>query len=260
MTTDQDPNKIEAEGTDAPLADPDPAQDPAKDPATDPDPKNDPEDPETDPAILSKAEQLANLDKAIDEANDKLRKKREALKSGKVDEDDDEDNDELEINLKDPNSKAWDKHIKKTVDPALKELDAEKQELFKYTLQEFLVDKPALYANPEKLQAVIETYGRIRNNTGRVKEGIINDLQRAFAAEHHEELQNDKTKVRVDKARKEAIYADPGVSRGAGNYQPEREITPVYSDQDAKILAKWNMTPEEHSKMTKEMQEKRDAE
>lgn len=228
-----------------------PVKEPAKEPAKEPEKK--PEDP-----VISKEEQhLANLNKAIDDANDELRKIRDAKKKELEDPETPPEEKDLKIDLDDPNSKAWDKHIKKSVDPVNKELDAEKAETFRFTLRDYLKDKPALAANPDRLRKVIQTYERIKENTGRTKDGILYDLARAYGAEFHEELAAEKTKSRIEKARKDAIYSDAGVSRGAGNYQSEREEEPEYTDEDTQILAKWNMTPQAHAQMVKELREKK---
>ena len=113
----------------------------------------------------------------------------------------------------------------------------EKQELFGFTFKDFVKSKPALAGNPDKMKAVIATYNRIKDNTGRVKEGILNDLNRAYAAENYEAITEQRQAGRVDRARRDAIYSDAGVSRGASNYQQEHEDEPVYDDQDAAILA-----------------------
>ena len=203
--------------------------------------------------IEQREQHLANLDKAIAEKNEELRLKRKAAKK---ESDDDEDEDEPEIDFKDPSAKAWGKHINKSIDPVTKELEAEKQEIFKFAFKAFAGDKPALLASPEKMKQLITTYERIKDNTGRTEQGILNDLRRAYAAENADSILEDRSRGRVVQARKDAVYADAGISRGASNYQQDREIDPVYDDQDAAILAKWGMTPQEHAKLKKEQDEK----
>lgn len=204
------------------------------------------ENKEKDPEVLSKEQELANINKALAEAKSELKSVRKEIKGGNGDESEDP---ALKINLEDPNSKAWDKHITDKINPVAAEVEAEKQELFGFTFKDFVKTKPALAGNPEKMKQLIATYNRIKDNTGRVKEGILNDLNRAYAAENYEAIVDQRQAGRVDRARRDAIYSDAGVSRGASNYQQEHEDEPVYDDQDAAILAKWNMTPQEHAKM-----------
>lgn len=217
------------------------------------------EDPENkDPEVLTKEQQLANVNKAIEEANRTLKEKRKQIKEG--DDGDDPEKDEPKIDLSDPNSKAWDKHIKDAVAPVNSEIEAEKQEIFKFAFRDFVAARPGLAANSELMRKVIATYDRVKENTGRVREGVINDLRRAYAAENFENIDSERHQARVDKSRKEAIYADAGVSRGASNYHQEREAEPVYDDQDAAILARWNMTPQSHAQLVKELEDKKKTE
>lgn len=221
---------------------------PSTEPAKEPENK----EPKKDPEILSKEQHLANVNKAISEANAELKKKREALKN-----DGKEPEEEIPvINLKDPNSKAWDKHISEKVDPVAQEMEAEKNEIFKFTFQDFISQHPSLASSPDKMKAVISTYNVLKQNTGRTKEGVMHDLRRAYAAENFEVLTDEKRNARIKKAQQDAIYSDAGVSRGAGNYLQERESEPTYDDQDLAILGKWGMSPQEHAKMVKEQNEK----
>ena len=88
----------------------------------------------------------------------------------------------------------------------------------------------------------------------------MNDLRRAYAAENFETLESERHAGRVSQARREAIYSDAGVSRGASSYHQEREMDPEYSSQDAAILARWGMSPQEHAALKKEQDAKKEKE
>lgn len=191
-----------------------------------------------------KSEQLNNLTKAIAEAQSELRRTRAAKKEIKVEPTEDE---LPKIDLTDPSARAWDKHFAGKVDPLTLELEREKEEVRTYALKEFLADKPALSKNPEKVKELVGMYEKLRTATERNKEGVLLDLDRAYAATHHEELLQIARNRRVASAQADALLSDIAVSRGATSYNEERKGVPHYSNEDKQILAKWGMTPEEHA-------------
>jgi hypothetical protein len=193
-----------------------------------------------DPIVLSKEQQLANLNKAIAEANSKLKTIRT---SGKTNIPSGEEEPELQVDLNDPNSKAWDKHIRKQVNPLQEENDREKDEIRTFALQKFLEDKPSLSNNPDNLKKVMETYEKIRTCTEKTTEGIMIDLKKAYAAEFADEIITFRDNQIISEARGDAIYSDPGVSRGSTSYQQEREKNPRLSREDEEILARWGVSP-----------------
>jgi hypothetical protein len=199
-----------------------------------------------DEEIRKKSEQLANVRKAIDQANDELRKLRAAKKTVKLQP---QDGEEIlpKIDLDDPSAKAWDQRIKDTVNPVQAELDSEKREIRTFALQQFLADKPALSKDPAKIKELVELYEKIRTATERTTEGVLLDLQRAYAALNADELIAAARGKRIDKAQADSTFSDMAVSHGASSYQSPKK--PNYSaqltDEDKLQLSKWGMSPEE---------------
>jgi hypothetical protein len=199
-----------------------------------------------DPELKKKAEQLTNLNRAIAEANEELRKTREAKKStGKSEE-------EIpKINFEDPSSKAWDKHIKDTVTPLQSEMEQEKSEIFNFTIRKFLEDKPALAADSTKIKEFISMYDRLKNNSGRTQEGVLLDLNKAFAAVYSDELMGQARETTVRKAAGLTMFSEPAVSRGSTSYFKERPYYKLASltEEDKQIIARMGYSsPEEWAK------------
>lgn len=212
-------------------------------------PEKTPEDLE----VQKKKEQLENLNKAISEAHEQLRKSREAKRAGKT-----EEEEIPKIDFDDPSSKAWAKHIQDNVNPLQVELEKEKEEIRTYALKEFLSDKPSLSANPEKLKELMGTYEKIKTASERTKEGVLIDLNKAFAATFSEELMNQVREGRVNRMRGDILFSDPAVSRGSTAYSKDHEVSPItsLSDEDRQILMKWGVSPEEWAKDKTEMDKK----
>lgn len=203
-----------------------------------------PAPPEEDPQVKAKEEQLANLNKAIVEEQERLRKVRKDRKAAKPV--DPEEEELPQINFEDPSAKAWDKRIREAAAPANQELEKAKEERRLFALRQFLQDKPSLSKSPEKLKAMMETYDRLKTSTELTSEGILMDLEKAYAAEHSEELISAARNARIDGARNDAIMSDIGVSRGSSTYSNEKEVQPVrLNEEEKQILARWGMTPAE---------------
>lgn len=203
--------------------------------------------PEEDPALKAKREQLANLDKAVKEEQDRLRNLRKERKAVKPV--DPEEEELPQINLEDPSAKAWDKRIRDAAAPANQELEKAKEERRLFALRQFLADKPSLSKSPEKLRAMMETYDRLKTSSELTSEGITMDLEKAYAAEHADELMRAARNSRIDNARNDIILSDIGVSRGSSTYQEREEVVPErINDEQRQILARWGMTPEEWQK------------
>ena len=211
-----------------------------EEPAT-PEPKEEPPV-QNDEEAVRKEEHLANLTRAIAEAQTKIKTLRTQKKQTQRPEEE-----ELpKINLDDPSAKAWDKHIGERVNPLYDELEKEKEEVRTFALQEFLGDKPALSKNPEKVKELIQTYERIRTASERTREGVLLDLKKAYAAVFHEQLISAARQSRVEKAKEDILLSDIAVSRGATSYQKQESSRPVpLSEDDKKVLDKWGLTPEE---------------
>ena len=198
-------------------------------------------EPTKSPEEIKKEEQLFNLNKAIAQANEELRKKRKEVKEPVIEE-------EIpRIDMTDPSAKAWDKHMNEKVNPLSAENEKEKEEVRNYALQQFLSDKPALAKNTEMLKKVMETYKVLAEDkiSGKTVEGVLTYLEKAYVAENHEAILAQQRRERISRAQADAIYSDPAVSRGATAYSSERGATPNLSEDDKSILAKWGMTPAE---------------
>lgn len=209
-------------------------------------PKGSPEEkPEVD-EVQKKEEHLANVNKAIFEANEELKKLRAAKKAEKASLPETED--ELpKIDLTDPSAKAWVKHIGEQVGPLQAELDGERREIRTFALQQFLADKPALSKNPEQVKELVGLYEKIRTATERTTEGVLLDLQKAYAALNADELIAAARGQRADKAKAESAFSDIAVSRGASSYQSPKKpnYAAALSEDDKLQLAKWGISPED---------------
>ena len=171
-----------------------------------------------DEQLQKKQEQLSNLNKAIQEANNALRDKRKAPKR-QVQEEEEEI---PKIDMNDPGSKAWDRHISEKVTPLQTELDKEKQEIRSFALRRFLEDKPNLVQSQEKIKVLMDTYDRIKTASERTVEGVLMDLDRAYAAENHEELLAAAGQRVSSRAKAEEAFSDIAVSRGSTAYPTQR--------------------------------------
>lgn len=202
-----------------------------------------------------KREKLQNMSKAIEEAEaqlEKVRKERKEIVANKSE----EQEEDPEIDFTDPGAKAWDKHISSKLSPIQQQTEKEKAEVRKYALSEFLKDKPALAKDPEKLKELMQTYESIKTATERNKEGVLTDLNKAFAAVYHEDLISAAQTAKFEKIKEKQLFSDPAVTEGSTGYVNEREVMPQYSSEDRKILAKWGITPEQHWEMIKEQSKK----
>lgn len=160
------------------------------------------------------------------------------------------------IDLNDPDAQAWDKHIKQSVSPALEELEKEKAEVRQFALEKFLASRPALAKNPEKLKELMGVYERLHTASERTEEGVLRDLDQAYAAVYHRELLEVTHQGKVDSARRDAIFSDIGVSRGSTAYAAPKDAPLKLSEEEQRILAKWNMSPSDWEKMKKEQDKK----
>lgn len=210
------------------------------------------------PEEKAKKQRLANLDKAIAEEQVRLqtiRKERQDAARGHTPAAGAEELPQIDLN--DPSARAWDKRIHDTTAPVQEELEKAKEERRLFTLRKFLEGKPALSANPDRIRAMMATYDRIKSNTELTNEGILMDLERAYAAEHSQELIDAARASRIDAAREDALFSDIAVSRGSTGYNDSQVAAPrKYSADEIAQLAKWGMTPAEHAAMVKEQEEK----
>lgn len=211
---------------------------------------------------LKREEHLANLNKAIGEATVHLRKIRRTATAEKggmppvddPDEDTEEDDDDVPtIDKTDPSSRAWLREIEGKTSPIAKEMEKEKEEVRTFALQEFLRDKPALANNPAKIKELVEVYDQVHTASERTREGVLVDLNKAFAVVYHDQLIEAARNRRFDSAKAEELFAEPAVERGATRYQSPRDLpTETLSEEDKRILAKWGQTPEDYHALKKE--------
>jgi hypothetical protein len=198
-----------------------------------------------DKEVQKKAQQLENLNKAIQEAESQLRKKRQ--KPAK--EDDEEELPKIDDN--DPSSKAWNKRINDRVAPALNELEQAKTERRTFALREFLQGVPRLAADSTAVKQLMDTYEKIKTTSELTAEGIITDLRRAYAADHHQEILATQELEDIDEAKAQSAASSIGVSRGATTAYATRQPKPKkkLSEDDEEVLRKWGVTPEEKAKL-----------
>ncbi len=201
-----------------------------------------------DEEAKKKQEHLDNLNKAIAEAGETLKKVR---KQGKKTVQEEEEEELPKIDMNDPGSKAWDKHIGDRVNPLQAELEKEKQEIRSFAIKRFLEDKPNLVSSPEGLKKVIETYDKIKVASERTVEGVLIDLDRAYAAENHQELLNLANQRVSSKARAEGAFSDIAVDRGSTSYPTQRTTNPKLPDDAVAQLAKWGMTEDQYHELKK---------
>lgn len=211
------------------------------------------EEQKIDPEVEEKKAKLAEIEKASAEALAELQRireeKREAKKASK-------DDDELPtIDETDPSVKAWDKRIKQEVNPYQQQVEQGKAEIRQFALDKFLADKPALSKDPVKIKELVATYEKIRTATESTTEGVLLDLDKAYAATFHKELLEMARQGRIDNARNDALFSDIAVSRGSTAQTTPKSIPVKLSDDDKAILARWGMTPDEWAKMKNEVKE-----
>lgn len=210
---------------------------------------------------LQAQKELAEIEAAKAAALAELQKvrsdKRKAKKAPNADEIEEEEIPQIDMN--DPSAKAWNKHIEEKVNPAIEEAEKGKAEIRQYALDQFLAARPAIARNPEKLKELMAMYERLHTASERTVEGVIMDLDRAYAAVYHQELLQAAQEQKIDTARRDAIFSDPAVSRGSTSYSSPKEQPVKLSAEEQAILAKWGMTPQEWQTMRNE-QDKKQAE
>lgn len=200
--------------------------------------------------IIKKQQQLDNLNKAIEESNRLLKATREAKKQAGLTEE------VQKIDFEDPGAKAWDKHIRDINDPLRQEIEKEKEEIRSFALRDFLSDKPALSSDPEKLKELMTVYEQIKTASERTTQGVMLDLNKAFAAVYHDELISSARESRVSRAKGNILFSDPMVSRGSTAYFEDKTATPerTLTEEDKAILARWNISPQEWAEDKKKYQ------
>lgn len=199
-----------------------------------------------DEKISKKEEQLNNLNKAIQEAEAHLRKKR-----AKPQPKQEEEEESIQIDDSDPSSRAWNKRISESLAPVQSEIEQAKSERRVFALRQFLQDKPTLAKNAEKISRLMDTYEKIKSSSELTSEGILTDIARAYYADNHQDILATEDSREIERAKAESIASDIGVSKGSTTYTPQREAFVPLSDEDKAILAKWNFPEEEFKALKK---------
>ena len=187
-----------------------------------------------------KQEHLDNLNRAISEAEGELQKIRKDKRTAQGLSDEEE---QLpKINMEDPNSKAWDKHISDKVSPVQAQIEQEKTEVRNLALDEFLSSKPALAKNEAKLKEVMAAYNALSTAAGiteKNKDVVIKYMEKAYAAVFHDQLLSAARQARIEQAEEDTVLSDIAVSRGATNYREQKESLPIKltRDDEKAILA-----------------------
>lgn len=185
-----------------------------------------------------KVEIKANLDKAIEEAQETLRQTRNKIKEAKTAVV--EDN-LPQIDMEDPSAKAWDKHIKESTAPLSSQLEKQKEEVRTFALRKFLADRPSLANNKEKLNEFMSTYDRLKTSTEQTQEGVLMDFDKAYGATFHEELISAARTARLDQAKEDMIYSDIAVDKGATSEPNTPPTKRRLSAEEQQIVSQWEV-------------------
>jgi ElaB/YqjD/DUF883 family membrane-anchored ribosome-binding protein len=188
-----------------------------------------------------KEEVKANLDKAIFEAQETLRKTREEIKKAKIGIVDEEDNSLPQIDMEDPSAKAWDRHIRKSTAPLSSQLEKQKEEVRSFALRKFLNDKPSLANNKEKLNEFMANYDRVKTSTEQTQEGVLMDFEKAYGATFHQELMQAARNARLDQAKEDMIFSDIAIDKGSTNEPNKPSAKRRLTAEEQAIIAQWEM-------------------
>lgn len=195
---------------------------------------------------LSKEQHLANLNKAIAEAQTELHNVRKGKKVVKTSTPSDEEDELPSIDDSDPSARAWTKRINDTVTPVQQEMEKEKEEIRSFALRSFLEDKPSLARNPEKVKELVQYYDRIRTATERTTEGVLLDLRKAYAVVYSDSILQADTTRRRDEAQALSSFSESAVDSGATSYLERKSPSKVkLTEEDRQILSRWGQSPDE---------------
>jgi len=203
-------------------------------------PEKTPEQIAQDEELAKKKQQVADLDAAkvsLETEVQRLRTEKRDLKKAP------------------PKEGAWNNRIKESVGPVQTQMEQARAEVRQFAFDRFLSDKPSLAKSPEKIKELMQTYEKIRTASESTPEGVLLDLDKAYAATFHKELFEVARQGRVENAKNDALFSDIAVSRGSTAYPTLKTGAVKLSDEDKAILARWNMTPEEWAKMKSEVKE-----
>ena len=220
---------------------------PPKEPAKVPEPQIDPE--------VEKKARLVELDVAkvsLETEIQRLRAEKRDLKKTPPKEGEEEI---PQIDDTDPSAKAWNQRIKETVAPYQQQAEQGRKEIRQFAFDKFLVDKPSLAKNADKIKELMATYEKIRTASESTTEGVLLDLDKAYAATFHKELLEAARQSKIDNAKNDTIFSDIAISRGSTAYNTPKPTQIKLSPEEELQLAKWGMTKEEWQKMKAEVKE-----
>lgn len=169
---------------------------------------------------IKKEEHLANLNRAIAEANDELKTLRTQKKEGTEPQDDDTPR----IDFNAPEAKAWDRHIKSVADPLASALAKEKEEVEQLALREFLSDKPDLAGNAEKRKEFVDAYQALagaRNISGRNKDIVLDVMGKAYGAVAYSDVLDRERQERIARAKADGAISEVATDTGSTTYRNE---------------------------------------
>jgi len=212
-------------------------------------------EPKTDPEVEKKKAELAELETAKESALAELQRIRSEKRDAKKAPPKDGEEEIPTIDDNDPSAKAWNQRIKDTVNPYQQQVEQGRAEIRQFAFDKFLADKPSLSKNPAKIKELMATYEKIRTASESTTEGVLLDLDKAYAATFHKELLDAARQGRIDDAKNNAIFSDIAVSRGSTAYTAPKLTLPKLSPEEELQLAKWGMTKEEWFKMKSEVKE-----
>jgi predicted RNase H-like nuclease (RuvC/YqgF family) len=204
---------------------------------------------------VKKEEQLANLNKAVQEAELKLQTLRTDAKKVKkgIGEEEDDLPDISKTIEEDPTAKAFDRRQDRKIQPLRDEAESAKSEVRGYALRQFLASNPALARNTSKVKEMMEFYDKAHTCTERTTEGVLLDLRRAAGAVFADELLQMAQTGRQQMAEADAAFSSPAIDNGATGYRNQQQPgTKKLSSEEKTMLAKWGIPEDEWQKEAKE--------
>jgi hypothetical protein len=208
---------------------------------------------QTDPEVEKKKALLAELDTAkvdLEAEVQRLRAEKRDLKKTPP-----EGEDIPQIDDSDPSAKAWNNRINEKFAPVQQDVERGRAEIRQFAFDRFMADKPSLAKNPAKVKELMATYEKIRTASESTTEGVLLDLDKAYAATFNKELLEAVRQSRIDDAKNDTIFSEIAVSRGSTAYTTPKSALPKLTADEELQLAKWGMTKEEWFKMKAEIKE-----
>lgn len=146
-------------------------------------------------AIAKQKEILANLQRATAAEKTRMKEAREARRASVA-----------TIDMEDEGAKAWNANIEDKVAPVQQVLVQQQAEVLEEVFEELIATHDM---SSELADRVLETYERVKNNSGLNAKAVMKDLLKAYAAETYEEQQTIKVKA----AQARDYSKDPAVTK-----------------------------------------------